>query len=201
MKNKLDNLRLLLLEGDHDVICITETWLDDSITDTLLINSCAYSIFRCDRKDRSGGGVCILVKNCLRVLPVISVHTSDNLSSVEIVVIDIVGHGGKLRLMGAYLNCNCSDDHVTFFRDCVETHMNCSPSVIVGDFNMPNINWSCLKNVGGTSKQEKFLDAVTNMGLTQYVDFPTHEKGNILDLVFGDQNGLVSNVYIGEPFS
>lgn len=53
-------------------------------------------------------------------------------------------------------------------------------SVLVGDFNMPDIEWETWT---GTKKTAGFLDAVEDALLEQLVDFPTHIKGNCLDLV------------------
>ena len=55
-------------------------------------------------------------------------------------------------------------------------------TIIIGDFNYPNINWS--SDVAGT--QVPLVEAVNDRFLTQMVDFPTHVKGNILDLIFTD---------------
>jgi endonuclease/exonuclease/phosphatase family metal-dependent hydrolase len=53
-------------------------------------------------------------------------------------------------------------------------------SVLVGDFNMPDIDWETWT---GTRKTAGFLDAVEDALLEQLIDFPTHIKGNCLDLV------------------
>jgi len=62
---------------------------------------------------------------------------------------------------------NNFDDNVTNF--------------IVGDFNMPDVDWKLLSS---SNKHKTFLDTVIDKAFYQLVDFPTHNKGNILDLVF-----------------
>jgi hypothetical protein len=53
-------------------------------------------------------------------------------------------------------------------------------SILIGDFNLPDINW----NAGtGARRSRDFLDATEEAMLEQLVDFPTHGKGNCLDLV------------------
>ena len=60
-------------------------------------------------------------------------------------------------------------------------------SVIVGDFNYPDINWELLT---GTLHTQEFLDVLSEKHLNQHVTFPTHQAGNILDLVFSNVPNL-----------
>ena len=53
-------------------------------------------------------------------------------------------------------------------------------SILVGDFNLPDMDWET--GVGGQRSRD-FLEAVDDMMLEQLVFFPTHIKGNFLDLV------------------
>ena len=58
LRHKVDDLERLLRTYDIDVIGITETWLDDTITDNMVaING--YTLARLDRCSQNGGGVCI----------------------------------------------------------------------------------------------------------------------------------------------
>ena len=50
IKNKLHDVHYLLNVTKPDVISITETWLNASISDNLLINNYSYSVFRKDRE-------------------------------------------------------------------------------------------------------------------------------------------------------
>jgi hypothetical protein len=58
--SKLDEVRLLAVNTRAACICITESWLDDSISDSE-VSIDNYVIQRKDR-DRQGGGVCIYVR-------------------------------------------------------------------------------------------------------------------------------------------
>lgn len=59
-------------------------------------------------------------------------------------------------------------------------------SVVVGDFNYPNIEWSSAR----TSNQEGwiFLDSTYKSFMVQLVDFPSHDAGSMLDLMFTKDN-------------
>ena len=65
-------------------------------------------------------------------------------------------------------------------------------TLMIGDFNLPGINWKNLTS--DTGKGAQFLDACTERGLNQLVHFPTHNKGNILDLVLSDTPDSVHSV-------
>ena len=61
--NKLEEMKILALKTNAAVMCITETWLDDSVTNNEIeING--YQVIRKDR-NRNGGGVCMYIKSCL----------------------------------------------------------------------------------------------------------------------------------------
>lgn len=55
-----------------DVIALTETWLSSKVTDSELFNcQKRFNTFRCDRRDRSGGGVLLAVADSIISRPVI----------------------------------------------------------------------------------------------------------------------------------
>ena len=55
---KLDELRLECVNRQPDIVCIVETWLDDTVSDNELLLP-DYQIYRYDR-NRHGGGVAFL---------------------------------------------------------------------------------------------------------------------------------------------
>ena len=72
------------------------------------------------------------------------------------------------------------------------------PSIIIaGDLNLPDINWEtlCKTNQRTAKKRNKFLEIVSEYGLTNMVNEPTRlVSGNILDLVLTSNPALISNV-------
>ena len=54
-------------------------------------------------------------------------------------------------------------------------------TVLIGDFNLPGIDWQNEQSKDARGKL--LLEAAMEGGLQQIVDFPTHTKGNILDLI------------------
>ena len=54
-------------------------------------------------------------------------------------------------------------------------------SIIVGDLNYPEIDWSTLHSTNPLGQE--FLDTANDKFLSQHVDFPTHRDGHTLDIV------------------
>ena len=66
-------------------------------------------------------------------------------------------------------------------------------SVLVGDFNLPITNWGGGAASGGN---EGFVQALQDHYFEQLMDFPTHTKGNCLDLIVTNVpgTGRISNI-------
>lgn len=65
MLNKLDELFVIINEFCPDIIALTETWLNENITNSVC-NITGYSIVRHDRLHGSGGGILLYIKNDLQ---------------------------------------------------------------------------------------------------------------------------------------
>ena len=70
------------------IIIITESWLHEGITDGLLDPQGLFNVFRSDRTHGCGGGVCVLVSNCLPVISIQSNLLSDFIADTNTVVFD-----------------------------------------------------------------------------------------------------------------
>jgi hypothetical protein len=58
----VDELKIILDQYDVSVAFITKTWLNEKIDDAAVCIG-GYSIARCDRIDKLGGGVCAFIKS------------------------------------------------------------------------------------------------------------------------------------------
>ena len=85
------------------------------------------------------------------------------------------------------------DDFITWY-----SNHNNPNHFIVGDFNLPDIEWSThtLKKRVDLHMHESFLNLVDSSDLEQKVLFPTHTKGNTLDLLL---SYLETSSPLGEP--
>ena len=72
---------------------------------------------------------------------------------------------------------------------------------ILGDFNMPYIDWKELSSSNKAGKQ--FLKFCTNLSLNQKIDKPTFKSGSILDLLLCDDisSALLNSVEILPPLT
>lgn len=197
-KNKNDFI-FSLAEHRYDVVALTETWLDGKTESTPLPGEWAsqYDFFRCDRKAKKGGGVALLVRKTL--CPDL-VFCKSVLNSYELLCCDIGTLSAMLRLVVVYKAPSCPAPKVEqmckALSDVCASNRAC---VVVGDFNMPDINWNCLPNPSlmcATSRS--FLDTCSSLGLTQHVKTCTLGN-NILDLVFSSVPGLVNDVRVKPP--
>ena len=68
LRTKLLDFKQNLYANDPDILCVTESWLKNTILDHELADLNQYSVFRRDRKSvfgakSDGGGVFIAMKN------------------------------------------------------------------------------------------------------------------------------------------
>ncbi len=63
--------------------------------------------------------------------------------------------------------------------------------VYIGDFNLPGVDWAN----GGRGREAAFVDAMQSKLMHQLIDFPTHVRGNILDLLITNIPERVKEVY------
>ena len=62
---------------------------------------------------------------------------------------------------------------------------------ILGDFDLPSIDWTThtVKPGPDHSMHSTFLEFVVANDLNQLIDFPTHNKGNLLDPIVTSMDG------------
>lgn len=155
LKNKIHELHYKL-SHNLDIVCITETWLNSSISNSVIVSDTNFSIYRKDRVgNREGGGVCILTNNASVLVNPVNLPVK--YLSLELIVVDIVSrepqHKG-FRLFVAYRPpCNSDSDpnsvsYTTLLCECIESLYPINSTIVLcGDFNFPRINWSSNNNV------------------------------------------------------
>jgi hypothetical protein len=179
-----------------DVIVVTESWLNEEIPTSLFRCSSQYNVYRFDRPEQAGGGVVIFVKNSIRSYEI----SVPGVEGLEYVLVALVKGKQKLFL-GAVYKPNVTDVHLL---GPLKQFVNYVTSkrgkhVIIGDFNLPNVNWEAL-TAPEAGKQRSFMQVFSKLGYMQHVKEPTR-GGNILDLIFTDEKGLISEVKVANRFS
>ncbi len=203
MKYRLDN------DLHSSIVCITETWLNSNYTNALFCDTSQFSVFRLDRdsfnvRKKSGGGLLILVPSFLNARFFRDPHCEDGFESL---CIDLALISAQKRRQSVHL---CLVYRSPEFFDRTRAHSFCShlrsvisdkiPLVLLGDFNLPCIEWSrsCVISRGPDSLESQFLQLTLERGLSQLVAEPTR-GANTLDLVFTTEPYLVSSISVPEP--
>ena len=171
--NKLSNFQSFVYTSNFNILCITETWLTDSVFDLEILPT-DFTIYRKDRHSR-GGGVLIA-----------SIPTSIIPSPTNLEVISVkIELSTSISLCTVYIPPNPGDLYFKSLLKFLADFITSSEYVIiVGDFNLPDINWNSLTGISTFSTS--FCDFIFNYNLVQFVDRPTHIKGNILDIILSN---------------
>lgn len=209
--SKVSYIKDTLYEKNLTFIALTETWLSDQHLQAEL-DIAGYTMFRADRNrekakhGRHGGGVCLYVRDDLASTFQLAISFSNgavDLLAVHSKVLELVIVIVYRKPDQLYSHRSVST-HFIEALDLVDKYLSSIkevlPNVILcGDFNLPHARWS-----DGTSsrsvvgEERKMIDALLNFGinygLSQCITSPTHFQGNILDLVF------VNNEYLCHHF-
>ena len=193
--NKIDELRCNVLDLKPDIICICETWTHADILNAYL-NIDGYDIIcRQDRKDTSkgvGGGLVIYVKSDLKASEVKNTFIDD---FKQCCVISIKTENNRsINIALVYRPHNVYDDSDIELNNekLCEVFKNLpKPFIVVGDFNYSDIDWS---NNTGSAKSRAFLATLSDLFISQHIDFPTHVSGTMPDLVLSSNDNLITSV-------
>ena len=102
-------------------------------------------------------------------------------TNTELLIIEAYLDSSKLLICCAYIPPSQMDSHI----DSLAYALHLCPAevdvILLGDFNLPDINWSTCSAPSTLSTM--FCDLATSQNLIQLVTEPTHTHGNCLDLV------------------
>jgi hypothetical protein len=176
IRNKTQYLDLLIKSHDPLIVVLTETHLDPSVFDPELRLS-DYDIFRRDRRSK-GGGILVAVKRLK------GIHTNSCLidPQEEMLSVKLSIYGFCLCIIAYYRppNSLSLNSLYTFLEQSTDGNI-----FLLGDFNFPDIKWNnTLSEIPSPTRElsRKFLQFTQEHSLSQLVNFPTHVKGNTLDL-------------------
>ena len=191
IKNKDHILRQSILENNIDVSFVSETWLkeldsneeDHAWVDCCEINTNGLGFSSIPRKARRGGGIGLIYKkhykiNCIKVV---------SETDIEAAIWELKSDQVHFYVCGVYRSpSGCWDKFVDLFLKLVQDIVELRKVVILGDFN--------IHFHSDDPHATSFKDAMSAMGYDQQVNFATHNRGNILDLVFVDASGEIQAV-------
>ena len=167
-----------MVDLDPDVICLVETWTNDSHTKAFLSIDGYEIVCRHDRTDTKkgiGGGLLIYCKDSIPASEsyAASFNQFNQCCSVSI----SCDRKQPLELVLVYRPHNLYDEKDVSQNNsllCDVLHSVPTGSVIVGDFNCSDIDWSTLS--AEASKQ--ILDTVNDCFMVQHIDFPTQRSSS-----------------------
>ena len=134
--NKLIDFRDLLSTERLDIAAVTETWLNDSIPDSLIVDENSnFFIFRKDRLTHVGGGFFLVTND--KTVTTVPVHVPDIFSDLEIITIDILNSTPPTRVITCYspppLTSSSQDnfDYMTRLTTCLDILSGVNASIII----------------------------------------------------------------------
>jgi hypothetical protein len=198
----LENSRTKQLEffdtvvaSDRDIICLTETWLNDSCYNHNLFLS-GYTVYRSDRvstcKARGGGALIAFTAN------LVSCRRRYDLEHCsECVWVEFPATIGPNLLIGNHyfppdVRPQAIADYFHLLENTLDT--NNYRVILLGDFNASGFSWargSSLPNCHYYSKlkDDAIYTSTTLLGLCQLVE--AADNCNLLDLVFANFSDLM----------
>ena len=183
-ETKTSILQDIAYGDDLDIVCLTETWLNESIGDAEVL-PVGYNVYRKDRLNRIGGGTLTAVKDSLCSN---QFELPDDLSSLETVLVEVdhLHNQRKILILNCYRPPN-DCEFISKFKILINWRLQLRDyySVIVlGDFNYPGIRW--IEGSGFTNclsgEEHSFVNLLTANYFFQLVETPTRIN-NILDLL------------------
>ncbi|MEE6510625.1 hypothetical protein FKM82_030646 [Ascaphus truei] len=185
LTDKMGELELIGAREQYDIIGITETWWDE--THDWTVNLEDYSLFRKDRTNRRGGGVCLYVKPDLK--PFIRDDVNEgNDENVETLWIEISSGGKSIKKMFVgicYKPPNIWEIEEAKILLQMENASKLGHVCIMGDLDWGN-------EISITTKVNRFLGVLKDNYMTEIIEEPTR-RGAILDLVISNNVEVITN--------
>ena len=220
----MDELKHAIALYESDIVCVNETHFYKDVLDAE-IEIPGFKLFRKDRdfvikpdddaNDRakstvsSGGGCIIYVNESLNPVEIGWFQVSDSIA------IEFSSNIGRVNIACIYrsisLTQNQNDNMLNMLTKLVDHNVE---SLILGDFNLPNVTWlsGSLKGPSDTKNkglinEKKFLDCFHNNGLTWYITEEVTRRRLVngilqestLDQVLSTNQALINQVEIVSP--
>ena len=206
---KVGEIRGFIYMHKYDIIILNETWLKPKISSNCIFPR-NFKIYRIDRSEhshphdptnpkkfrRNGGGVLIAHREDLDVSSFRFSKVSVRAELLSIVL--SFPSGKKLCISTMYRVGNLGSANFESFKEHFDSLFQSRKfcmHVMIGDFNFSGVNWPEAQPRSGV--EELFLSYLMgDLGHSQYINSPTHCKGNTLDLLFSNDPRCVSNIDI-----
>ena len=150
-------------------------------------NILGYNI-EAENLERGGRGMLLYLRQDLRYIMTDITSPVDELQALEI----LLEQGTKATIISIYRSPNSDTENNDRINQIIrELSRKNEHTIIVGDFNRPNINWEQMINNGLHMDQDfLFIEAIRDSFLIQHVNQATRSRGtnrpSLLDLILTD---------------
>ena len=189
LRPKLDILQVET--QPYDIVVLTETWLNPSVSNADLFIRNFQCPFRCDRKGRNGGGVSIYVRD-----GIYAEQKHDlSIEGVEALWVELKLGKNKILLGGFYRPPDSNNDQWLLMEQSLDQAFDKSYDniIVTGDFNMHFLSQA----------SDKIKNLIASYSAHQLIDTPTHfteTSSSLIDLIFvKNKNQLISS-FVADPF-
>ena len=186
---KFNAFQSVVADYSPSIIAVTETWCSERLLDGAL-SIPGFTFYRCDRINRTGGGVLIYVSDEYTVVPL----PLDSIDGHEFLFCN-VNSGTSTFMIGAVYRPPAEKVSPSLC-ELLDTVGGCGKKqFVVGDFNLPRIDWN---DHIWSPLYDDFMDTILNNRWEQMIRHPTRED-NVLDLFFTNDPNVVESVEILPP--
>ena len=120
-------------------------------------------------------------------------------SDAEVIACNVILDKINLTVVCTYIAPNISNSDFSNYISCLRQLCTSNgPHVIVGDFNLPHIDW-INTIIPNDFKSQELFNWSCEFGLDQFILVPTR-LNHILDLIFCNDLFLITEVKCNEPF-
>uniref|UniRef100_A0A1X7UGR0 Endonuclease/exonuclease/phosphatase domain-containing protein n=1 Tax=Amphimedon queenslandica TaxID=400682 RepID=A0A1X7UGR0_AMPQE len=144
------------------IIALTETWCHPNVSDKEIL-PVNYTVYRNDRDSR-GGGVLLAISDSICSKQIESPHS-------ECLIVKVYTYQPFILCL-VYAPPTSDSTYFSSLLDYIAPFATLSDTVILGDFNCPDINWASLTATNSSS--QLLCDFVFQYDLCQIVEQPTH---------------------------
>ena len=207
LRYKMEECSKYAEDYKSSIISVTETWGQEEIED-VVFNIDKYNMYREDRKGRKGSGTILYIRKNLgqrRCWPMTRYTNREEYdSSVWCWVTPC--KGTKILVGSIYRSTSSTAENDRQLLEMIEKANEVAGEhrlLIMGDFNVPKIDWINNDVLSGATVIEKnFFEMITDNFLHQHVTVHTRFRGterSTLDLIFTKEENDVKNIKVLPP--
>lgn len=186
--NKIDILEDFVQSNpDYQILCFTETWLSSEKLELIHLTNYQVAASYC-RTSRTGGGVCILLKNNMEYLELKEISHMSIEYVVEICAVELINY--NIILLTLYYNGKKEDlfyEKIKTILDYINKKFSKHKIILGGDFNVDMLQKNIKNDTTKRNKSNKLSDLMLQYNLHQQIHSPTRvtkTSSTCLDLVY-----------------